>query len=96
MKTDLPPPESNRGRDCVSRLVRRLRCTLLGHVVYPCDHSGSSLLRRTEEGVEADCYHCGKTIKATCGLELCGLVWRRKPNTKTEGPAESGTSQSKR
>lgn len=68
-------------RRWMRRLVRRLRCALLGHVIYPCDHSGSSLLRRTEEGVEADCHYCGKTIKATCGLELRGLVWCRKPNT---------------
>ena len=36
-------------------------------------------MRRTDEGVEAECDHCGKTIRATCGLELCGLVWCRKP-----------------
>lgn len=61
------------------RLVRRLRCAIIGHLVYPCDHSGASLMRCTDEGVEAECAHCGKTIRATCGLELCGLVWCRKP-----------------
>jgi hypothetical protein len=68
------------------RLVRRLRCILIGHVVYPADHAGKSLMRRTAEGVEADCDICGKTIRATCGLELCGLVWCRKPNAESIHP----------
>jgi hypothetical protein len=44
-------------------------------------------MRRTEEGIEAECDHCGKTIRATCGLELCGLVWCRKPNADVEASA---------
>ena len=62
------------------RLVRLFRCAIVGHAVYPCDHEGKSLMRRTAEGVEADCHVCGKTIQASCGLHLCGLVWCRKPN----------------
>jgi len=73
-------PDSERLGVVLPRLVRRLRCAIIGHVVYPCDHSGVSLMRRTEAGIEAECDHCGKTIRATCGLELCGLVWCRKPN----------------
>jgi hypothetical protein len=73
-------PDSVRLGVVLPRLVRRLRCAIIGHVVYPCDHSGVSLMRRTEAGIEAECDHCGKTIRATCGLELFGLVWCRKPN----------------
>jgi hypothetical protein len=52
-------------------------------------------MRRTEAGIEAECDHCGKTIRATCGLELCGLVWCRKPNVKILPPATGGSTKNK-
>jgi hypothetical protein len=77
---------SEADRRWMRRIVRRLRCTAIGHVVYPADHNGKSLMRRTPDGVEADCEICGKTIRSTCGLELCGLVWCRKPNARAITP----------
>ena len=71
-------------RRWMRRFVRRLRCAVLGHVVYPADHNGQSLMRRTADGVEADCDICGQTISASCGLEVAGLVWLRKPNDKDQ------------
>ena len=69
-----PESRNKRPSRCLSRLVRRLRCGIVGHRTYSYKATGEFAITRDEDDMAtAQCVVCGEILRAPCGLMLPGF-----------------------